>query len=68
MEIEIKKEDGGACCSSCLAMNFDSVIYSGAKRVETLYSVRVGDMCFDLCEDCMRKLSEQLSLTIEEGL
>lgn len=63
--IEIKKEEGGACCSSCLAMNFDSVVYTAAKRVETLYCVRVGNMCFTLCEDCMKNLSEQLNAAVE---
>lgn len=63
--IEIKKEEGGVCCASCLAMNFDSVVYPAAKRVETLYSVRVGNMCFDLCEDCKKKLCELLNATAE---
>jgi hypothetical protein len=60
--IEIKKVEGIANCGSCLAVNFDSPI---GKRTETVYSVRIGNMAFPLCEDCLKQLSEQLNAAVE---
>lgn len=64
--IEIRVASDMRCCNSCYARNYDETAAATGPRVDTIFSVQVGQTVINVCGKCARKLIQSLGEQIEK--
>ena len=63
--LEIKKVRNGSC-QMCNRANYFNPL-TGDSIVDTIFEIRIGCMCNDLCPECMRKVVTAINAELKEN-
>ena len=69
-DIKIKEiKDGIFSCNSCGARTYVPSVFpnDGKRKVDTLYELRIGNLCIALCDECLAELADNANRALKYG-